>query len=403
MTPRTALAAASLGLLLASVPAPADWLHYRGPTQNGVVADTLPASLPKDIKPLWKINVGTGLTSVTVKGDHAFTAGNRDKRHDVVVCLDTKTGKEVWRHQYAQALEAKYFEGGPRSTPTIDGGNIYWVAQYGDLFCFDAASGKVKWYKHYQKDFRGRRPEWGYAGSPTVDGELLLLDVGGDGSSTVALNKNTGALVWKSGADQAGYGSPVVASFDGKRVVLVFKATALVGYDVKDGSEQFRSEWKTNYDVNAISPVVTGNSVLVSSGYNTGAALYKVGNAGLERAWFQKKLRSQMNTPIVTQGHVFGIDGNNGGGNLVCLNLADGSETWREKGVRGGSLVLAGDKLICLTEQCELVIAEASPAGFKPVLRNQLFDGRSWVQPTLSSGKLFLKNNAGDLVCVEMK
>jgi outer membrane protein assembly factor BamB len=155
--------------------------------------------------------------------------------------------------------------------------------------------------------------------------------------------------------------------------------------------------------VNAISPVVTGNSVLVSSGYNTGAALYKVGNAGLERAWFQKKLRSQMNTPVVTQGHVFGIDGNNGGGNLVCLNLADGSETWREKSVRGGSLVLAGDKLICLTEQCELVIAEASPAGFKPVLRNQLFDGRSWVQPTLSGGKLFLKNNAGDLVCVEMK
>lgn len=402
MTPRTALAA-FLGLSLVNFSAAADWLHYRGPTQNGIASDTLPASLPKDIRPLWKINVGTGLSSVTVKGDHAFTAGNRDKKNDVFVCLDVKTGKEVWRHQYAQALEAKYFEGGPRSTPTIDGSNVYWVAQYGDLFCFDAATGKVKWYKHFQKDFGGQRPEWGYSGSPTVDGELLLLDVGGSGASTVALNKNTGALVWKSGSDQPGYGSPVVAELNGKRVVLVFKAQALVGYDAKDGTEQFRSEWKTDYDVNAISPLVTGNSVLVSSGYNTGAALYKVGAGGLERTWFQKKLRAQMNTPVVTQGHVFGVDGNNGGGNLVCLNLADGSEKWREKSVRGGSLVLSGDKLICLSEQGELVIAEASAAGFKPLLRNQLLDGRSWVQPTLSGGKLFLKNNTGDLVCAEMK
>jgi outer membrane protein assembly factor BamB len=402
MTPRIVLVA-SLGFSLTSLTASADWLHYRGPTQNGVVAESLPAPLPKNIKQLWKINVGTGLSSVTIQGDHAFTAGNRDKRNDMLVCLDTKTGREIWRYQYPQALEAKYFEGGPRSTPTLDGGNVYWAAQYGDLFCLDAATGKVKWYKHYQKDFGGRRPDWGYAGSPTVDGDLLLLDVGGEGTSTVALNKNTGAVVWKSGADPAGYGSPVVTDLNGKRVVLVFKARAIVGYDVKGGSEQFRTEWKTDYDVNAISPLVAGNSILISSGYNTGAALFKAGGNGLERLWFQKKLRTQMNTPVVAQGHVFGMDGNNGGGNLVCLNLADGSETWREKSVRGGSLVLAGDKLICLSEQGELVIAEASPSGFKPLLRNQLLDGRSWIQPTLSGGRLFLKNNTGDLVCVELK
>src|SRR4030095_3353848 len=259
MTRRIVLVA-SLGFSLTSLTASADWLHYRGPTQNGVVAESLPAPLPKNIKRLWKVNVGTGLSSVTVQGDHAFTAGNRDKRNDILVCLDTKTGREIWRYQYPQALEAKYFEGGPRSTPTLDGGNVYWVAQYGDLFCLDAATGKVKWYKHYQKDYGGRRPDWGYAGSPTVAGDALLLDVGGESASTVALNKNTGAVVWKSGADAAGYGSPVVTDLNGKRVVLVFKARAIVGYDVKGGSEQFRSEWKTDYDVNAISPLVTGNS-----------------------------------------------------------------------------------------------------------------------------------------------
>src|SRR5262245_4881703 len=117
MIPRIALVA-FLALGLTQFDAAADWLHYRGPTQNGTVAERLPSSLPKDPKPLWKINVGTGLSSVTVKGDRAFTAGNHDKKNDVFVCLDTATGKEIWRHQYPQALEAKYFEGGPRSTPT---------------------------------------------------------------------------------------------------------------------------------------------------------------------------------------------------------------------------------------------------------------------------------------------
>jgi outer membrane protein assembly factor BamB len=402
MISRPALAVlACLSATLA--PATADWLHYRGPGLDGVAPESLPATLPKEIKPLWKVNVGTGMSSTTVSGKHVYTAGNGDKKNDTVYCLDAKTGAVVWKHSYPQELEAKYFEGGPRATPTIDGGNVYWLAQYGDLFCLDAATGKVKWYKHYQKDFGGRRPDWGFSGSPTIEGDLLLCDVGGAGASTVALNKTTGAVVWKSGSDEGGYGSPTVSTINGKKTVIVFKGKALVGYDLKDGTELFRHEWKTNYDVNAITPLVHNGNILVSSGYNTGAALLKTSGGSVTQGWFQKKLRAQMNTPVIYQGHVYGMDGNNGGGNLVCLDLATGEEKWREKSVRGGSLILSGDKLVCLTEPGELVICDATASGFRPVVRNQVLDGRSWVQPTLSDGRLFLKNNAGALVAIALK
>jgi outer membrane protein assembly factor BamB len=387
------------GLALA---AHADWLHYRGPSFNGVTAEKLPANL-KEPKQLWKVNVGTGTAAVTVRGNRAFTSGNYDKKNDVLVCLDIANGRGVWRHEYPQPLDPKMFEGGPRSTPTVDGDGVYMLASDGDLFCLDAASGKVKWRKHLQKDFGGRKPEWGYSGSPTIEGHTVLLDTGGRDSSTVALDKASGATVWKSGGDEAGYASPVVATINSKRTVVVFKAKAIVGLDCSNGQELWRTEWKTEYDVNAATPIVLGNSVFVSSGYGTGAGVFEIASSGPTLKWKNRSLRSHVNTPVIHQGHVFGLDGNTGGGNLVCLELSSGSKRWEEKSVKGGSLIVASDRLMVLTEKGELVVCDASPEGFKAVLRSQVLDKRCWVQPTLSGGKLFVKNNAGDLACFEVK
>jgi outer membrane protein assembly factor BamB len=208
--------------------------------------------------------------------------------------------------------------------------------------------------------------------------------------------------VWESGSDKAGYASPLVADLAGKRTVLVFKTDALVGLDLKDGKELWRTAWKTDYGVNAATPIVIGNSVLITSGYGTGAALLEVGSGGVTQKWRNKSLRSHFNSPVVHQGHVYGIDGNAGGGNLVCLDLANGDVKWTEKSVKGGSLILADSKLICLTEKGELVICEATPGGFKASLRAPVLDKRCWVQPTLSGGRLFVKNNDGDLVCLAL-
>jgi outer membrane protein assembly factor BamB len=382
-------------------PAHGNWPHYLGPTQNGVApADgaTLPSSEPKV---LWKTSVGKGTAAVTVSGNAAFTMGNLGDK-DVIHCLDARTGKELWKHEFPQKLDPNMFEGGPRATPTVDGNRIYTVSHEGDLWCLDATNGKKIWYKHYQKDFGGVRPDWGYAGSPTVSGNLLLCDVGGSGASTVALNKATGDVVWKSGNDKPGYASPVVGQLDGKLTVVVFKADQLVGYDLAKGQELWRTGWKTSYDVNAATPLLVGNDrVLISSGYNAGCALIQVKGGKATELWRNKNLRAHVNTPVPAEGYVYGIDGNTGGGNLVCVELATGERKWEEKSVKGGSLIRVDGKLIVLSEKGELVIADASPGGFKAGLRAKVMDKRCWVQPTLSGGRLFVKNNEGDLACLD--
>ena len=350
---------------------------------------------------LWRASLGIGTSSVTISGDHAYSAGNADGK-DTIWCLDVKSGKEVWRLDYPLAVDANMFEGGPRATPTIDGGHVYAVSHQGDVWCLDAATGKKVWYKHYQKDFGGRRPQWGYAGSPTVDGRLVFLDTGARGASTVALDKATGAVVWKSGSDEAGYASPVVATIGGRKTVVMFKATHLVGLEAASGKELWRSEWRTDYDVNAATPLVIGDQILISSGYNHGAALISIANGKAKEVWMNKSLRAQFNSPVVVQGTIFGIDNNVGKGPLVALDLASGEVKWTEKSVRGGSLIAADGKLIVVTEGGELVIADASPAGFRALARAPVGTKRNWVEPTLSAGRLFVKNNAGDLVVLDL-
>ena len=382
----------------------ADWTHYRGPTSNGVSADKLTAAIPKDgPKQIWKASVGTGTSSVTVSGERVFTMGNTGGK-DVVWCLDAKAGSVVWKHEYPLDLDKRMFEGGTAATPTVDGNRVYSVSHQGDLFCLDAATGKPVWYKHYQKDFGGKRPQWGFAGSPTVEGNLVLLDVGGPGASTVALDKATGATVWKSGDDKAGYASPVVATIAGKKTAVMLKAGHLVGLDLASGKELWRAAWKTDYDVNAATPLVVGDKVFVSSGYGSGCGLFEVTGGGVSERWRNKNIKSHINSPVVFQGHIYGFDGQAGsGGSLTCIDLASGAVKWQEKSVAGGSLVLADGKLICLTEKGELVIGEASPGGFKPLARSQVLGKRCWVQPTYANGRIFCRNNDGDLVALELK
>ena len=212
---------------------------------------------------------------MAVEAGRLYTMGNNDNT-DVVFCLDAATGTEIWQHTYPQSLALRQFEGGPAGTPTVDGDKVYTLSHEGDLFCLAASDGKVLWRKNLPMDFDGSRPRWGYAGPPLVDGNLVIVDSGGVGASTVALDKATGALKWKAGDDGAGYSSPVAFNLAGSRCVAVFKADALVGLNAADGQELWRFPWKTAYDINAATPLVLSDKIFITSGNATGCALLQV-------------------------------------------------------------------------------------------------------------------------------
>ncbi len=380
----------------------ADWLHYRGPKMDGATAETIAPWSAEGPKELWRVKVGTGCASMTVAGNRVFTAGYRDGK-EMVQCLDAATGKEIWAHGWVAKLGDYLFEGGPRATPTLDGSRVYMVGADGHVVCLDAASGKPAWTRHLVKDFAAKRMDWGFSASPTIDGDRVLIDCGGPGASTIALDKATGATLWKTGDDEAGYGSVILGSVDGKHAAVTFKAGAIVANEAATGAPLWRFDWETAWKINAASPLIIGDLVVFSSAYNHGAAALRVKDGTPTRVWFTKDLYAHFNTPVYHSGGLFGIDGEVGKKSaLVCLDAQTGDEKWRARNVKNGSLILVGDKLLILTEIGELILAEATTAAFKELApRKKVLSGRCWVQPVLANGVIYCRNNSGDLIALK--
>jgi outer membrane protein assembly factor BamB len=337
---------------------------------------------------------------VTISHGRLYTAGH-SAGQEVVFCLDAASGKPIWRFAHPVSLDPNLFEGGARSTPTVSKEGVYVLSHEGHLHCLHPETGAVIWEKHLVRDFGGRKPEWGYSSAALVDGDRLIVDSGGASASTLAVNRFDGRLIWKSGAQAAGYASPVILPLEPDSALVLFKADGLHGCDPVTGKALWSYPWETSYQINAATPVLVGRDrLLISSGYNAGAALVSITPGKATLVWRNKNLRAHINSPVVWGDSIFGIDGNTGGGNLVCLNAQTGDKLWEEKSVKGGALIAASGLLIVVSEKGDLVVAEASPERFRQLHRQPVLKNRTWAQPVLANGRLYLRDNVGTLVCL---
>lgn len=383
----TAPAAASAG----------EWPAWRGPDRTGVSTETGWradwSAGPPNV--LWKAQLGQGWSAAAVSGGRLYSMGNTDEK-DTVWCLSAETGKEVWKHTYACPAGN---HPGPRCTPTVDGGSVYTLSREGHLFCLDAASGKVKWELNARTKFGARPEEWGFACSPLVLGKRLIIDVG----PLIALDKATGETIWKAGADKAGYTSPYAFELGGDTLVASFNAYGPVVAKAADGKILGRYRWETKYGVNAVTPIVQGNTLFISSGYNRGAALFEVSDAGLKPLWENKNMRNHANNCVLHDGSLYGFNGQVNEGRLTCLDYKTGETKWSESSLKAGGLMLADGKLIVMGSKGECAVAEASPEGFKELGRMKVLTGTCWTQPVLVGGRIYCRNHPGDMVCLDVR
>jgi outer membrane protein assembly factor BamB len=386
-----------------------DWPFFRGPHFSGVSTESgwtrhWPEAGPKIA---WRADAGIGASSVVVAEDRVVTMGSRrEPDEEIVWCFDADSGDVLWQVSYSAKFDARQFEGGPAATPTIDNGRAYALSYLGDLHCLNLADGRVLWRKHLVRDLGGRYSNWKYAGSPLVTENLVVLDTGADGNSTVALDKATGQRVWGAGTDLAGYSSPIPFTYSGHRCVLVFKARAMVAHDLATGKELWRIDWRTTYDCNASCPTVVGDKLFISTGYGgrrARGALYQLGNGEPTQIWLNQDLETRMNSAVVYDGHVYCIS-ERATGQLMCFSLRDGSAVWSEPSfAKFGTLMIADGNLIILDEKGDLVIADATGAGYHELARAKVLTGRSWVMPVLANGRIYAKNNNGKIVCVDVR
>jgi outer membrane protein assembly factor BamB len=276
------------GLILAAIAAQSaiaatDTPQWRGPNRDGTFPETrLLREWPKDGPVLaWKIEgLGRGLSSVSIAGGKVFTMGGR-KGGQWLIAVDAATQKELWATKVSDEEDAS------QCTPTVSGGLVYALSKDGELLCAKAPDGAEVWRKSFKNDFgNAPKPGWGFAESPLVDGDKVIVTPGSNEFFMVALNKTTGALVWKtewSGAGKghggAGYTGPVISNAGGVRQYVTMVGKGAIGVDAKSGKLLWHYNRVANDTAVIPTPLVWDDYVFVSSGYGTGAALLKIEKA----------------------------------------------------------------------------------------------------------------------------
>lgn len=376
-----------------------DWTLWRGPDRNGISKETgwNASALDSGAKILWRVKIGTGHSSLCVNKSKLYTMGNENGQ-DIVYCLSTKDGKEVWRHSYA--CEGGNYPG-PRAMPVLENSNLYTCGRAGQVFCLDPETGKVKWSRNIVEEEKVKIPTWGIASSVWIEDNYLLLNGGSHG---LALDKNTGKTIWNSGEGETSYATPVVYTIDNNKCVAVFSGTEINGVDLKTGRRLWSHPWKTSYNVHAADPVIVGDTMFISSGYGTGAALLNVRGKEPKVVWQNTKMKNHFNSSILINGNLYGVDGNTGGGALTCMEFNTGNVKWTEGGGYEGVMAADG-KLIAMDKNGVLTIAAADPGGFKKISSAQVLldnKAKNWTVPVLSNGRIYCRNSSGDLACVDV-
>ncbi len=377
-----------------------DWPGWRGPHQDGTATaeGALDAAGERGLRIVWKREIGSGYSSVSVAGGRAVTqfsaAGS-----DVVAAFDGATGRELWRARIADTFAGvDGAHDGPRSTPFIDGDRVVAVGPEGHLLMLDVADGRVIWSKHLVDELGGKPPSYGVSASPTVIGDVVVVATGNEKAGFSGLDRRDGRVLWSFGEARVDYHSPVRAQLLGRLQVVAPAHGRLWGLDPSSGEMlwQFEHGGRSNRS----HPVVISPAALVfdhSSREATRLRLTRDEGKVAPAADWQGMAFSGYTAPVFHDGTLYGFRERI----LTALDAADGNVVWRSRSPGVGFVILVDDHLVVLTRKGTVHVAEASADGYREAASLDVLGDVSWTPPSFADGRIYVRGLSG-LAAVEV-
>jgi outer membrane protein assembly factor BamB len=375
------------------------WPRFHGPHNDNISTERgLAKTWPEDGPPLvWTAEgIGQGYSGVSLAAGRIFTAGNIGD--ETIVTALSMAGEILWQVPAGPAWRADY--PGTRATPTIDGERLYYQSPHGDLVCLKVESGERLWAVNVLERFGAPNIRWALAESVLIDGQRVISTPGGPRTAMVALDKMTGQTVWQSESadgDAAGYATPALVEYEGKRLLLTMTAKAVICVDADSGKLYWRFPHETSYDVNVLRPIFHEGRVFVSTGYGAGSRMLRMSVEGdriaAEQVWTNRDLDNHHGGVVLVGGHLYGSSHR---GRWVCLDWSDGTTRYAAEGVGKGSLTLADGMFYCLGERSRVGLVECTPEEHRLVAEFRLppgGDGPSWAHPVVCGGRLYLRHD----------
>ena len=376
-----------------------DWPQWGGPQRNFVVhakglAGTWPASGPRT---LWKRDLGEGYSAAAVEKGTLFTMYQRGEQ-EVVVAMDALTGNTSWEHAYHAPITVNMSRApGPRATPLVLGDALFTVGATGRLHALNARTGAVLWTHDLYKEFKGHVQDEFYAASPLAFRNTIIVPVGAPGSSVMAFDQKTGAVVWKGLDFRISYASPILIDVDGAPQAVLMMESEVIGIDPATGALLWSHPHKNATKTNVTSPVWgPGNLLFCSSAYDSGSRVLRLTRKGdtttVEEVWYQRQLRVHVANAIRIDDVVYGSSGDFGPSAFTAVDMKTGRVLWQQRDIGKASFIDVDGRFIMLNEDGELLLASPSPTGLTIHSRAQVLTKTAWTPPTIAGTTLFLRD-----------
>jgi len=415
----TASVSPSIG---AGAAAAGDWPQWRGPDRNGVSREVgllkqWPAGGPKL---LWQLSdIGDGYSTPSVVGSRIYVMSNRGMDNEFVLALAVNDGRTIWTTRVGNVGNPNQNPSFPkaRSTPTVDGNRIYALGSDGDLVCLEADTGNIRWQKNLRKDFGGQSGEWAYAESPLVDGDVVVVTPGGAQATIVALNKKTGATVWKTavpGGDPAGYASAIVVNAGGRKQYVQFLSKGIVGVDARNGEFLWRYKEAAKGPAQYFTPIAR-DAYVYGGALGIGGALVqlKAGGAGVgvEQVYFERGLPNGLGGAVLVGDYLYGTD--IATGPLVAIEFATGKVKWKADTIGRVSAIYADGLLYLHGLNGDVALIEATPDAYREKGRftppdqprhkqTEQYPEQAYAHPVIANGRLYIRD-LGSLWAFDIK
>jgi outer membrane protein assembly factor BamB len=381
----------------AAVPASAQWPQWRGSSGDGQLRGFQPPSVwPERLDRAWDATVGLGHASPVV-AERRIVVHARQQDEEVVAAFDLASGRRLWEDRYAapyvMSPAARGHGPGPKSTPAVAGGRVFTLGISGVLSALDLETGRVLWRTPPSDPL----PLYGAATSPIVDGERVIAFMGGhDRGALTAFDAASGRVLWRWEDDGPGYATPIVATLSGVRQLVTQSQRRVVGVEAESGRLLWEIPFRTNFDQNAVTPLITGD-LIVYSGLENGTTAIRLTRGGdgpaPERVWHNEQVSMYMSSPVVMNGRIYGLSHRNRG-QFFALDAATGRTLWVTQGreADNAALVAAGPLLLAGTTDAELIIARPDATGLGEIRRYTVADAAIWAHPAVADGYLLVKD-----------
>jgi len=377
-----------------------DWPQWRGPQRDGQFAGPdWPDKLDTNhLRQVWRVELGPSYSGPVVSGERVFTTETKDKKVEVVTAFDRKTGKELWRAEWAGAVSVPFFAKSNgdwiRATPACDGESLFVAGMRDVLVCLDAQTGKERWRFDFVAKLETPAPDFGFVCSPLVDEEAVYVQAG---ASFVKLNKRTGEVLWRTLKDAGGmwgsvFSSPVFATLAGQRQLVVQTREKLAGVDSADGKVLWEQPVEAFRGMNILTPLAH-KDILFSSTYGGKTIGLKVTQAAgrftVAEAW-RHKAQGYMSTPVVLDGVAYTHLKSQ---RVMAIEVETGRELWTSDTSFGKywSLIGRGERILALDQRGMLFLLRANKEKCEQIDQRKLTSAETWAHLAAADDELFVR------------